>query len=257
MPSSKAEAKLAVPAGRTAGKVARPAASATFVGVKEEFQRPVAIKGTQLYLLDPQERIAVIRQGIDASMIGNLSLRMGMSKENLLSSLGLSRATISRKEKDATLLSKDESERVLGVETLIGMVQTMVEQSGDPSRLRRRALGVELAVQTAAGAGRRDPGQLHGHVRGAEAGGRITLDEPERGIRMTVAVWRIALEAPTYTADDLSGTGAKISGGRWNSKGTPLVYSASNIALATIETVALPEQRGAAFQSLSGADRHT
>ncbi|CUI03178.1 RES family NAD+ phosphorylase [Massilia sp. P8910] len=54
---------------------------------------------------------------------------------------------------------------------------------------------------------------------------------------MTVAVWRIALEAPTYTADDLSGTGAKISGGRWNSKGTPLVYSASNIALATIETV--------------------
>ncbi|MCE3608263.1 MbcA/ParS/Xre antitoxin family protein [Massilia sp. P8910] len=133
MSSSKAEAKLAVAAGRTAGKVARPAASATFVGVKEEFQRPVAIKGTQLYLLDPQERIAVIRQGIDASMIGNLSLRMGMSKENLLSSLGLSRATISRKEKDATLLSKDESERVLGVETLIGMVQTMVEQSGDPS----------------------------------------------------------------------------------------------------------------------------
>ncbi|MDM5180143.1 RES family NAD+ phosphorylase [Massilia sp. DJPM01] len=54
---------------------------------------------------------------------------------------------------------------------------------------------------------------------------------------MTVAVWRIAVEAPTYTADDLSGTGAKISGGRWNSKGTPLVYSASNIALATIETV--------------------
>lgn len=29
-------------------------------------------------------------------------------------------------------MSCDESERVLGVETLIGMVQSMVEQSGDP-----------------------------------------------------------------------------------------------------------------------------
>ena len=91
------------------------------------------IDGAQLYRVDPQARIAVIRQGIPASMIGNLSSRMGMSKEFLLSSLGLSRATISRKEKDASLLSKDESERVLGIETLIGMVQAMVEQSGDPA----------------------------------------------------------------------------------------------------------------------------
>ena len=91
------------------------------------------VDGTQLYLVDPRARIAAIRRGIPASMVGDLSSRMGMSKENLLSSLGLSRATISRKEKDATMLSKDESERVLGVETLIGMVQTMVEQSGDPT----------------------------------------------------------------------------------------------------------------------------
>jgi putative toxin-antitoxin system antitoxin component (TIGR02293 family) len=91
------------------------------------------IASTQLYRIDPQARIAVIRQGIPAATIGQLSARMGMSKENLLSSLGLSRATISRKEKDATLLSKDESERVLGIETLIGMVQSMVEQSGNPT----------------------------------------------------------------------------------------------------------------------------
>lgn len=54
---------------------------------------------------------------------------------------------------------------------------------------------------------------------------------------MSVAVWRIAVEAPAYTADDISGAGAKITGGRWNSKGTPLVYCATSIALATLETV--------------------
>lgn len=86
-----------------------------------------------VYRSDPQARIALIRQGIPAATVGDLSSRMGISKENLLSSLGLSRATISRKERDATVLSKDESERVLGVETLIGMVQTMVEESGDPA----------------------------------------------------------------------------------------------------------------------------
>lgn len=87
--------------------------------------------GAERYRVDPQVRIALIRQGMPASTIGNLCMRMGISKELLLSSLGLSRATISRKEKDATLLSKDESERVLGVETLIGQVQAMVEQSGE------------------------------------------------------------------------------------------------------------------------------
>jgi putative toxin-antitoxin system antitoxin component (TIGR02293 family) len=86
-----------------------------------------------IYLLDPQSRIDRIRQGIPAASIGQLSKRLGLSKEYLLTSLGLSRATINRKERDAAVLSRDESERVLGVESLIGMVQTMVEESGNPA----------------------------------------------------------------------------------------------------------------------------
>ena len=50
-------------------------------------------------------------------------------------------------------------------------------------------------------------------------------------------LWRIAADTPGYAADDLSGTGAKLTGGRWNSKGVPVVYCATSIALATLETV--------------------
>lgn len=112
--------------------IAKPSAMARAAEVRVAGQA-VGGNGPQIYKFDPQARIALIRQGIPASMISSLSSRMGMSKESLLSSLGLSRATISRKEKDASVLSRDESERVLGVETLIGMVQSMVEQSGDPA----------------------------------------------------------------------------------------------------------------------------
>lgn len=87
---------------------------------------------SSVYHVDPQARIELIRHGVPASSVGDLSARMGISKEILLSSLGLSRATVSRKEKHDNPLSRDESERVLGVEMLIGKVQAMVDQSGDP-----------------------------------------------------------------------------------------------------------------------------
>jgi RES domain-containing protein len=54
---------------------------------------------------------------------------------------------------------------------------------------------------------------------------------------MTQSVYRIAVDAPMYAANDLSGTGAKMTGGRWNSAGTPVTYCATTIALATLETV--------------------
>lgn len=50
-------------------------------------------------------------------------------------------------------------------------------------------------------------------------------------------VWRIASASLHYKADDLSGRGAELTGGRWNSKGTPAVYCASNVSLACLETL--------------------
>jgi len=50
-------------------------------------------------------------------------------------------------------------------------------------------------------------------------------------------VWRIATDTATYEADDLTGAGAKATGGRWNDEGVAVVYASENRALACLETV--------------------
>jgi RES domain-containing protein len=52
-----------------------------------------------------------------------------------------------------------------------------------------------------------------------------------------VTVWRIAPDTPDYEADDMSGRGAEVTGGRWNRKGTPMVYASSSRSLACLETI--------------------
>jgi len=54
---------------------------------------------------------------------------------------------------------------------------------------------------------------------------------------LSVTVWRIATDTKTYEADDLSGAGAKETGGRWNEAGVPLVYTSETQALACLETI--------------------
>ncbi len=54
---------------------------------------------------------------------------------------------------------------------------------------------------------------------------------------MTWTVWRIATDAPTYEADDMTGIGAKLIGGRWNEKDVAVVYAAASRSLACLETI--------------------
>jgi RES domain-containing protein len=54
---------------------------------------------------------------------------------------------------------------------------------------------------------------------------------------LSVTVWRIATDTTSYEADDLSGAGAKNTGGRWNAAGDALIYSSETQALACLETV--------------------
>ena len=50
-------------------------------------------------------------------------------------------------------------------------------------------------------------------------------------------LWRIATDTPSYTADDASGEGARITGGRWNRSGTAMLYASESRALACLEVL--------------------
>lgn len=54
---------------------------------------------------------------------------------------------------------------------------------------------------------------------------------------MPAVLWRIATQTTAYAATDLSGTGARLTGGRWNSPGRPVVYTSTGMSLAVLETV--------------------
>lgn len=84
------------------------------------------------YKMDFAEKIHVIRSGVPAQRVGELSSVMDMPKEALMDSLGLSRATVNRKVQREQALSPGESERVMGIQALIGQVQAMIDTESAP-----------------------------------------------------------------------------------------------------------------------------
>lgn len=85
-----------------------------------------------VYRAEPLARVRMIKAGLPADYLDQLARRMNMPKERLLPTLGIAPATVSRKVREAKPLSSDDSARALGMARLVGQVQAMVEESGDP-----------------------------------------------------------------------------------------------------------------------------
>lgn len=86
----------------------------------------------ELFRAGRNERIRMIKAGLPAAeakrILSGLALPSGVAME----ALKLSPATVNRKVARQQALAPEDSERVLGVAKLVGQVQAMVEESGNP-----------------------------------------------------------------------------------------------------------------------------
>ena len=85
-----------------------------------------------LFQATPEDRVKLIRKGVKADALVNTSRIMGISRERLFATLNFPAGTVKRKIAQDELLSPDQSERIIGLQKLIGQVETMVTESGNP-----------------------------------------------------------------------------------------------------------------------------
>jgi putative toxin-antitoxin system antitoxin component (TIGR02293 family) len=86
-----------------------------------------------VYALGSAERIALVKQGIPAVEVFKVAKTIGKPKEKLMKVLGLPRATVDRRARAKQQLSVEHGERLMGFSKLVGQVQVMVEEAGDPT----------------------------------------------------------------------------------------------------------------------------
>lgn len=78
------------------------------------------------------DRISLVKAGLPASLLTTLADDMQVTRERLFRWLGIARATANRKIKADDVLSQNDSERALGIARLVGLVEKIVAESGDP-----------------------------------------------------------------------------------------------------------------------------
>jgi putative toxin-antitoxin system antitoxin component (TIGR02293 family) len=79
------------------------------------------------------DRIDIVKAGLPARLLTTLADDMHVTRERLYRWLGIARATANRKVMADAILSQDESERVLGIARLVGLVEKIVAESGEPA----------------------------------------------------------------------------------------------------------------------------
>lgn len=94
---------------------------------------PAGRRYAQFYQATSLERIHQIRDGVPARVLVQTGEDMGVTKEKMVTLLSFSRATVNRRIQSQETLPAEYSERIIGLQKLVGQVEVMVAESGDPA----------------------------------------------------------------------------------------------------------------------------
>ena len=127
----------------------------------------------RIYDMLPLERARLVKAGAPSSLLPKLSVSMGVPTERLIKVLGLSRSTVARKLAGKEDFSMNDSERIVGLVKLMGQVEKMVQESGDPKGFDAAKWFGYWIQQPQAAFARKEPGELMDSSDGREAVSRL------------------------------------------------------------------------------------
>jgi len=93
----------------------------------------------EMYHASPLERIALIKRGVPAAEAKQLFTDLNIGQGSGFKALNLPAATVNKRAKAGAVLSREESERVIGLAKLVGQLEAMVDVSGDGRDFDARA----------------------------------------------------------------------------------------------------------------------
>ncbi len=99
----------------------------TGLGLEEQVM-PAPLEWVEMPLAG---RMALLRTGVPASWVRHMEHATGLPRSVLCRLLGLKLSTVNRKLHNQALLSPDETERLMGLQRLIGEVAAIVRDCGD------------------------------------------------------------------------------------------------------------------------------
>jgi len=89
----------------------------------------------EVFQATPVTRIDLIRAGVNAADFKNFVSSLDIQQEKIFLMLDIATATVNRKASRNEALSREDSEKVVGMAKLIGQVETMLDESGDPEAM--------------------------------------------------------------------------------------------------------------------------